>query len=150
MAKIIKEVSQGLHTTLKLNKHIDMVYFTETGEHYFNVHELIERRTGKKTGRFFGFLKTEFVEDTVKLRGGGTEKKMRMISVENPATEIAETLTRRDVLALPIFEVEEKKRAEAKLAKEEVEKINRIKKSLKDTEEEGAELVGEDKGKAKK
>ena len=110
----IKEVSQDLHDTLEVNDHIEKVHFTKTGDHFFNVHEYEERvrakdgsgYSSKKTGRFFGHMLTEVVEETVNLKGGAIDKKMRLRLMPNPKAEIVETLTRDEVLALPVYEEE--------------------------------------------
>lgn len=110
----IKEVSQDLHDTLEINDHIEKVHFTKTGDHFFNVHEYEERirakdgsgYSSKKTGRFFGHMLTEVVEETVNLKGGAIDKKMRLRLMPNPKAEIVETLTREEVLALPVYEEE--------------------------------------------
>ena len=115
MANNIKEVSQDLHDTLESGEHIEKVYFTKTGDHFFNVHEYEERVKSKdnagyfnrKTGRLFGGMLTEVVEETVTLRGGAIDKKMFIRNKPNPKTEIAVTLTRDEVLALPIREEDE-------------------------------------------
>lgn len=110
----IKEISQDLHDTLEAHDHIEKVHFTKTGDHYFNVHEYEERvrakdgsgYSSKKTGRFFGSMLTEVVEETVNLKGGAIDKKMRLRQMPNPKAEIVETLTREEVLALPVYEEE--------------------------------------------
>lgn len=110
----IKEISQDLHDTLEANDHLEKVYFTERGDHYFNVHEYEERVRAKdgsgyssrKTGRFFGHMLTEIVEETVNLKGGAIDKKMKLRLMPNPKAEIVETLTREEALELPVFEVE--------------------------------------------
>lgn len=110
----ITQISQDLHDTVEANEHIEQVHFTKNGDHYFHVHEYEERvRTkdgsgysNKKTGRFFGWLKTEVVEETINLKGGAIDKKSRLRMMPNPKTEIVETLTRDQVLALPVYEEE--------------------------------------------
>lgn len=110
----IKEVSQDLHDTLESADHIENVHFTKTGDHYFNVHEYVERIKSKdgtgysnrKTGRFFGHLLTEVVEETVNLKGGAIDKQLKVRLTANPKCEIVETLTREEVLALPTYELE--------------------------------------------
>jgi hypothetical protein len=110
----IKEVSQDLRDTLLANEQIEKVHFTKTGNHYFNVHEYEERVRAKdgsgyssrKTGKFYGHLLTEIVEETVNLKGGAIDKKMKLRLMPNPKAEIVETLTREEVLALPVYEEE--------------------------------------------
>lgn len=110
----IKEVSQDLHDTLESADHIEKVHFTKNGDHYFNVHEYEERVRSKngsgyssrKTGRLFGHLLTEIVEETVNLKGGAIDKKMKLRLMPNPKCEITETLTREEVLALDTYETE--------------------------------------------
>lgn len=114
----IKEVSKDLHDTLESAEHIEKVYFTKNGDHYFNVHEFVDRvrmkdgsgYSNKKTGRFFGHLITDIVEETVNLKGGAIDKQLKIRLVPNPKCEIVDTLTREEVLELPTFEMEVEER----------------------------------------
>ena len=81
---------QELQSTLQANAHIEKVYFSANGAHYFNVHELIN--DGKKTGKFFGYLDSKVVADEK-----SKDKKFKRVSVANN-TEIVETMTANEVL----------------------------------------------------
>lgn len=102
----ITEIHPDLRLTLELNENIEEVYFTKTGAHFFNKYELVDER-GRKTKRFFGWLKTRVKEIIVKDAQGKEKGVLKLVDVENPATEIVETLTRDEVLALPDMEIEE-------------------------------------------
>lgn len=102
----ITEIHPDLRLTLELNENIEQVHFTKSGAHFFNVHELANER-GKKTGKFYGWLKTEVKEIIVKDAQGKEKGVLKLVCIANPIAEIAETLTRDEVLALPDMEFEE-------------------------------------------
>lgn len=102
----ITEIHPDLRLTLELNENIDEVYFTKTGAHFLNRHELIDER-GKKTGKFYGWLKTQVKEIIVKDAQGKEKGVLKLVCIANPIAEIVETLTRDEVLALPDMELEE-------------------------------------------
>ena len=60
---------------------------------------------GKKTGKFYGSLKTDLVPDPK-----SRDKKYKRVSLANPDAEIIETLSRDQVLNYTGGEVEDKKR----------------------------------------
>jgi hypothetical protein len=91
MAKII--ISDDLRKTVAANPHIKQVHFTESGDHFFHVHELKEK--GKGTGKYYGHLNFQPVLQKVE----GTRKIYKNGSVANPESEIVETLTRAQVLS---------------------------------------------------
>lgn len=102
----ITEIHPDLRLTLELNENIDEVHFTKTGAHFFNKHELFDER-GKKTGKFYGWLKTQVKEIIVKDGQGKEKGVLKLVNIANPIAEIVETLTRDEVLALPDMEIEE-------------------------------------------
>lgn len=102
----ITEIHPDLRLTLELNEHIDEVYFTKTGAHFLNKYELFDER-GKSTKKFYGWMKTQVKEIIVKDAQGKEKGVLKLVNIANPATEIAETLTRDEVLALPDMEIEE-------------------------------------------
>jgi hypothetical protein len=102
----ITEIHPDLRLTLELNENIEEIHFTKTGAHYFNVHELMTEN-GKKTGKFYGWLKTEVKEVMIKDPRGKAKPTLKLINVENPIALIVETLQRDEVLALPDMELEE-------------------------------------------
>lgn len=85
-----------LQATLEECLHIEEVYFTDKGDHYFNVHELMQ--AGKKgnvgTGKFYGSFK---LEDVV-YKTVGERKYYRKTKVHTPHTLITTTLTREEIL----------------------------------------------------
>jgi hypothetical protein len=102
----ITEIHPDLRLTLELNENIEEVYFTKTGAHYFNKHELMDER-GKKTGKFYGWLKTVVKEIIVKDAQGKEKGVLKLVNTANPIAEIVETLQRDELLALPDMEEEE-------------------------------------------
>jgi len=102
----ITEIHPDLRLTLELNENIEEVYFTRNGSHFFNKHELMSDK-GKKTGKFYGWLKTEVTEVLVKDARGQSKPQLKLVNTANPVAEIVETLTREEVLALPDMELEE-------------------------------------------
>lgn len=87
------QISEALKETVKRNPHIQNVYFTGNGNHYFHVHELKEK--GKKSKGQFGWLKLN--QEKVGEENG--RPVFKNVSVENPETKITETLTREQVLS---------------------------------------------------
>jgi hypothetical protein len=85
-----------LQQTLITCKHIEEVYFTETGEHFFSKHELVDK--GKKTGKFYGRLSVEYQE----YKTDGTRKYFKPVSIHTPEALIVETLSREEVLAIKV------------------------------------------------
>lgn len=114
----VTAISQDLHNTVKRGEHIEEVYFTEQGDHYFTKHELVERvevkRNGnvsfadKKTGKFYGSLKVEAKTEVAIARNGATNTRTYMAGIANPDALIVLTLSRDEVLDLPTFKVDYK------------------------------------------
>lgn len=93
IAKKNKVQLQELQDTLETNPHIETVYFTAAGEHYFTAHELLNK--GKGTGKFYGYLKVQPVlHKTV-----GERRIYKQQSVATPNTFISKEMTRDEVLA---------------------------------------------------
>ena len=89
------KISFELYDTVEQNEHITEVYFTKDNQHFFNKHEL--------AGKFYGRLKTkqEFSHSV------GDKKFFKMTNIHTPETEIKETLTRKQILAMePVDEKE--------------------------------------------
>ena len=105
MAKIT-EIHPDLRNTLELNEHIEQVHFTKTGAHFFNVHEYVNEK-GQKSGKLYGYLLTEVREVAVKGDRGKDTTMLKLVTMPNPKTEIAYTLTRDEVLELPDMEIDE-------------------------------------------
>lgn len=90
---------EDLQATLREYPHIEEIHFTESGDHFFNVHELTEvnkagKQVGKGTGKRYGRFKLEdFCYKTV-----GERKFYKKVRVHTPETMIVETLTREQVL----------------------------------------------------
>ena len=84
---------QELKDTLLVNTHIEEVFFTDAGDHFFTAHELVEK--GKRTGKFYGYQKIKAVQ----VKGHGDRRLFKHESVHTPATFITETLSREEVLA---------------------------------------------------
>jgi|SRR5579862_534533 len=101
----IKAITEDLRNTLLTNKSIKKIHFNEIGQHFFNVHELLDEE-GEKTGELYGGLKSEIRETTVKDGRGKTTTKLKLVGVANPASLIVETLTRAEALELPIVKAE--------------------------------------------
>ena len=76
-------ISEELKQTVEMMPHIKHVHFTETGEHYLNVHE----HDGKKYGRFI--YKTVMDEST---------KSGKAVRVPAPETLITTTMSRDEIL----------------------------------------------------
>jgi|GEM_PF-3020537 hypothetical protein len=102
----ITEIHPDLRLTLEVNENIEEVYFTRSGAHYLNRHELMTDK-GKKTGKFYGWLKTEVVEVLVKDARGQSKPTLKLVNTANPIAEIVVTMTRDELLALPDMEFEE-------------------------------------------
>jgi hypothetical protein len=101
ISKKTPEQLAELKNTLKQYPHILEVHFTDTGGHFFNKHELLNN--GKKTGKFYGFLRTEMVVAKIV----GERKFFKSQSIPTPEAEIVETLDRDEVISYG----EEKKKA---------------------------------------
>lgn len=88
------KISEELHDTVDQLDHIKEVYFTKTGAHYFNQHELKEGNKG--TGKFYGSLLMEqkFTHSE------GDRKFYKMVNKANPVALIVKTLTREEIFAL--------------------------------------------------
>jgi hypothetical protein len=105
MAKIIAQITQDLHNTLQNSPGIKKVHFNSEGSHYFNVFEL-KNDQGNGTGDFYGGLKTEVREISIRDVRGKETQAMRMMNIANPKTLIVETLTREEALKLPTVKLE--------------------------------------------
>jgi len=84
-----------LQETLIACPHIQEVHFTSKGLHYFNKYELDDEDGNK---RYFGYLNTSL--EVYKIVG--ERKYFKLKSIENPKTEIVETLSRKQILALKV------------------------------------------------
>lgn len=83
---------EELKNTLYECPHVETVHFTESGNHYFSVHELVDK--GKKNGNFYGHLKLEpVVHKTV-----GERRYYKKKSVHTPSTLIVKSMSREEVL----------------------------------------------------
>lgn len=86
------EFSNELKETLRKMPHIQEVYFTESGAHFFNQYEL--KIKGKGTGEFYGRLKT----DAEVYKVEGERKFYRTVSIADDDAKIAATFSREDIL----------------------------------------------------
>jgi hypothetical protein len=84
---------QQLKDTLLACPHIEEVHFTDSGDHFFTVHELVEK--GKRTGRKYGYQKLK----PVVVKSQGDRRVFKHESVHTPHTLISQTRTRDEVLA---------------------------------------------------
>ena len=82
-----------LKDTLVLYPHIQEVFFTEAGEHFFTAHELVEK--GKRTGKMYGYQKLK----PVQVKTQGDRRVFKHESVHTPNTLITQTLSRDEVLS---------------------------------------------------
>lgn len=88
------QISEALKDTVKKYPHIQNVYFTANGNHYFHVHELKVKGSKKSSGQY-GWLKL----DQQKVGEDGGLPVFKNVAVENPETKITETLSREQVLS---------------------------------------------------
>lgn len=91
---IVKKTKEGLaelkHTLVQF-PHLEEIYFTAAGEHFFNAHELKERG---KTTRLYGYQNV--VPTLAKVLGERRFYKNK--SVHTPETHIVQTMTAEEVL----------------------------------------------------
>lgn len=92
IAKKTTEQLQELKETLAICSHIEKVFFTATGDHFFTAHELLEK--GEGTGKLYGYQKVKPVLQKVI----GERRIYKHESVHTPNTLIMETLTRMEIL----------------------------------------------------
>jgi hypothetical protein len=88
------KISDELYNLIADNTYIQQVFFTKSGAHYLNVHEL--KKDGKGTGKFYGHLKLEQVFSHEE----ANRKYYKMVQVANPPALIVETLNRDQILKL--------------------------------------------------
>lgn len=92
ISKKTPDALKQLKFTLRKCPHIEEVYFTQEGNHYFNKHDLPGAKKGDT--KAYGHLNVAPVLYKVQ----GERKIYKMKSVDTPETEIVETLTREEVM----------------------------------------------------
>lgn len=110
------EISQALYDTLQEMEHIEEVHFTAKGAHYFNKHELTEKK--KPTGKFYGRLNYKQEKSGTQ----GDKTLYRVVEAAVPDALITKSMSRDQVIKQ--FEKEESAREKAlELKREKREKL---------------------------
>jgi hypothetical protein len=89
-----QKISDELKRTVGASKHISEVHFTASGEHFFNVHEHVEKGKKPGAGKKYGRMKLEAVPSHVE----GDRQIFKQSSVPMEEFEIVETLSRDEIL----------------------------------------------------
>ena len=84
---------QDLQDTLIVHENIEKVYFTASGNHYFNQFEL---KNEKGNSKFYGYLGSDIIPDPK------NPKRSKRINIPVQKAEIVETKTRDEILAIKV------------------------------------------------
>ncbi|MDE3250792.1 MAG: hypothetical protein KGO82_19170 [Bacteroidota bacterium] len=108
IAKKTPQQLADLKNTLELNPHIEDVFFTAEGNHYFNAHELMDKK-GKGTGKKYGYMGVK--EEQYKVVG--ERRFYKLVSQPLLNTFITQEMTREEVLKYELKAVAKKAEAVA-------------------------------------
>lgn len=98
------KISPELYDTVLENAHIEEVHFSADNKHYFNIHELLDIRSKRGTGKYYGYLKVEQKSVGV---DASNRPIFKMVQVANPEALIVKTLTRSEILEMETTPLDE-------------------------------------------